>query len=120
MVSKIPSQPKLGLDKKESDTVPSVYLDIVPCSHSDMAEKKIENEGDVADAIKIGKIFERHEKQEKQGDAVEYVEEKIEVINVEVEDEKDEIDFKVKSNDKYISQNKRRGVCIILGENHFV
>ena len=80
-----------------------------------MAEQKIDPEGDVADAIKIGKIFERHEKHEKQGDDVEYVEEKIEVLNVE--DKEDEIDFKVKSNDKYLSQNKRRGVCIILGEN---
>ena len=83
-----------------------------------MAEQKIDNEGDVADAIKIGKIFERHEKQEKPGDAVEYVEEKIEVIHVE--DEKDEIDFKVRSNDKYLSHNRRRGVCIILGENHLL
>ena len=83
-----------------------------------MAEQKIDPEGDVADAIKIGKIFERHEKNEKhekQGDDVEYVEEKIEVMNVE--DKEDEIDFKVKSNDRYLSQNRRRGVCIILGEN---
>ena len=79
-----------------------------------MAEQKIEKEGDVADAIKIGKIFEK--KQEKQGDGVEYVEEKIEVINIE-EEENDEIDFKVKSNDKYLSKNRRRGVCIILGES---
>ena len=79
-----------------------------------MAEQKIDNEGDVADAIKIGKIFEK--KQEKQGDGVEYVEEKIEVINIE-EEENDEIDFKVKSNDKYLSKNRRRGVCIILGES---
>ena len=79
-----------------------------------MAEQKIDKEGDVADAIKIGKIFEK--KQEKQGDGVEYVEEKIEVINIE-EEENDEIDFKVKSNDKYISKNRRRGVCIILGES---
>ena len=79
-----------------------------------MAEQKIDKEGDVADAIKIGKIFEK--KQEKQGDGVEYVEEKIEVINIE-EEENDEIDFKVKSNDKYLSKNRRRGVCIILGES---
>ena len=79
-----------------------------------MAEQKIDKEGDVADAIKIGKIFEK--KQEKQGDGVEYVEEKIEVINIE-EEENDEIDFKVKSNDKYLSKNQRRGVCIILGES---
>ena len=79
-----------------------------------MAEQKIEKEGDVADAIKIGKIFEK--KQEKQGDGVEYVEEKIEVINIE-EEENDEIDFKVKSNDRYLSKNRRRGVCIILGES---
>ena len=79
-----------------------------------MAEQKIEKEGDVADAIKIGKIFEK--KQEKQGDGVEYVEEKIEVINIE-EEENDEIDFKVKSNDRYLSKNRRRSVCIILGES---
>ena len=79
-----------------------------------MAEQKIDKEGDVADAIKIGKIFEK--KQEKQGDGVEYVEEKIEVINIE-EEENDEIDFKVKSNDKYLSKNRRRGVCVILGES---
>ena len=81
-----------------------------------MADQNIEHEGDVADARKIGKIFERHEKKEKQGGDAEYVEEKIEVLNVE-EKLEDEIDFKVKSNDKYISENKRRGVCIILGEN---
>ena len=74
------------------------------------------NEGDVADAIKIAKIFERHEK-EKHGNDLETGDdcgaEKIEVLNVN--DDDDEIDFKVKSNDRYLSKNRRRGVCIVLG-----
>ena len=74
------------------------------------------NEGDVADAIKIAKIFERHEK-EKHGNDLETGDdcgaEKIEVLNVNNDD--DEIDFKVKCNDRYLSKNRRRGVCIVLG-----
>ena len=83
----------------------------------DMADKEeiqeTASEGDVADAIKITKIFERHEKQDKQEKDEETVLEKTEVLNVE--DDDDELDFRVKSNDCYLSKNRRRGVCIILG-----
>ena len=46
------------------------------------------NEGDVADAIKIGKIFERHEKQERQV-VVEEIGDDIEAEKIEVVQEED-------------------------------